>query len=104
MNGLGVCFCLLVGYLAFYSCTQSKSLLHGQLSASWMRAFLNIIDRRAEPALPSFSKNYLTCITALVSMTWLLMKMVYGHKMQTDPASQPCCHKEFILVELGQLA
>lgn len=52
------CFCLLVGYLVF-SCTQSKSLLHGQLSASWMRSCLNTKDQRAEPALASFSKKIL---------------------------------------------
>lgn len=89
------CFCLLVGYLVV-SCTQSKSLLYGQLSASWMRSCLNTKDQRAEPALPSFSKKIL--------LLKPLEDDVYGHRIQTGPASQPCCHKEFILVELGQLA
>lgn len=80
VSGLRGLFLFIGGFFFFFSCTQSKSPLHGQLSASWMRTCLNTKDQRAEPALPSFSKKYsclsLLSIMALVSMTWLLMKMV----------------------------
>lgn len=88
----------------FFSCTQSKSLLHGQLSASWMRACLNTKDQRAEPALPNFSKKYSSLSLLSINDMASNEDGVYGHKMQAGLASQPCCHKEFILLEPGQLA
>lgn len=74
----GDCFCLFSDVLfEFFSWPQNRSLLDGQIPASWVKACLNTkIKSKLPRVLGKYSCLSLLDIRALIHMLWLLMKII----------------------------